>query len=229
MLEPASAPSFSDPLDDFRRAYFGPYDHYLGWHDGYDADFGVLDRLTRPHRLEAEAELCEALRTQRADPRAVLGLEHLRSRAGLPVLHDSLLRFGIYALGAIASIDPTALDADRVLAHLSNRKLTEEQLYSLAIGLGTYFTPSQLGPRVPAQLLELMADRRYLVRNHALGALRKLYRLPDPKAGNGTIITRADIRSDEIFGLISTDGRTDDFRRAQDMLRAQIEAFDTGS
>ncbi|HEX8505828.1 MAG TPA: hypothetical protein VF630_10700 [Hymenobacter sp.] len=214
----------SDPLEEFRRAYFGPYDHYLGWHDGYDADFGVLDRLLPQHRREAEAELCEALRTQRADPRVVLGLGHLRSRAGLPVLHDNLLRFGIYALGAIASIDPTALDANQVVAHLSNKKLSEEPLYGLAIGLGTYFTPAQLDPRVPTQLLELVADRRYLVRYHALGALRRLYQLPDPKAGNGATITQADVRSDVIFGLISTDGQANDFRHAQEMLRDQIRA-----
>ena len=41
----------SDPLEDFRRAYFGPYDHYLGWHDGYDTDFGVLYRLPLPTAL----------------------------------------------------------------------------------------------------------------------------------------------------------------------------------
>jgi hypothetical protein len=214
----------SDPLEDFRRAYFGPYDHYLGWHDGYDADLGVLDRLTPQQRLEAEAELCEALRAQRADPRVILGLGHLRSRSALPVLHDNLTRFGIYVLGAIASIDPTALVPDSVLAHLSNNKLSEDQVYGLVMGLGAYFTPVQLDPRVLAQLLELVADRSYLVRYHALGALRRLYQLPDPKAGNGSLITQADVRSDVIFGLISTDGRAKDFRQAQDLLRDQIQA-----
>ncbi|WP_035566777.1 hypothetical protein [Hymenobacter sp. IS2118] len=196
----------------------------MGWHDGYAADLKVLDQLAPQHRLLAEAELCQALRSQTADPRAVLGLGHLRSRASLPILHDNLLRFGIYALGAIASIDPAALATDRVLALLSDNQLSEDQLYRLAIGLGVYFTLAQLDPRVPAQLLELMAHEQYLVRYHALDALRRLHHLPDPAAGNGATITRADIYRDTIFGCISTNGRATDFRRAQNLLRAQIQA-----
>ncbi|OGX85961.1 hypothetical protein BEN47_14015 [Hymenobacter lapidarius] len=196
----------------------------MGWHGGYDANFSVLDRLTPHHRLLAQAELCQALRAQTADPRAVLGLGHLRSRASLPVLHDNLMSFGIYALGAIASIDPAALATDRVLALLSSNKLSEGQLYRLAIGLGTYFTRGQLDPRVPAQLLELVAHQQYLVRYHALAALRRLYHLPDPAAGNGVTITRADISRDTLFGYISTNGRAADFRRAQDLLQTQIQA-----
>ena len=82
-------------LDHFRQEYFGPYDHYLGWHDGYRANEAALNALAPADRATAEAELCDALRTGRADPRVIIGLGYLRSRTALPLLHDYLPRAGI--------------------------------------------------------------------------------------------------------------------------------------
>ncbi|MGY3088908.1 hypothetical protein ACVWYF_001948 [Hymenobacter sp. UYAg731] len=209
-------------LVDFRLAYFGPYDHYMGWHDGYDADLTVLDALSPADRLTAEAELCADLRTGLADPRVPIGLGHLRTAAALPLLHANLGRLGMYALQAIAHIDPAALDADQVLALLRSPRLTEYQLFEIVIGLGAFFTLAQLDPRLPTQLLALLANRHFLVRTHALTALRRLYHLPDPKEGDGSVITRADVLRDELFGLISTDKRPADFSRAQALFQAQV-------
>jgi hypothetical protein len=212
------------PLERFRHEYFGPYDHYLGWHDGYRADAAALTALSPTDRATAETELCDALRTGRADPRVIIGLGYLRSRAALPLLHDYLSKSGIYALEAIARIDPAALDADRVLGIMSSSKATETQLFELSIGLGSFFTLSQLDSRLVAQLLVLLANKHFLVRNHALNALRRLHHLPDPKEYRGRTITQADVRSDELFGLIGTDGRPANFRRAQQLLQAQMAA-----
>lgn len=210
------------PLDRFRQEYFGAYDHYLGWHDGYRADASALDVLCAADRATAETELCDSLRTGLADPRAILGLGYLRSRAALPLLHAYLSKAGIYALEAIARIDPAALDTDRVLAIMRNSKATETQLFDLAIGLGHYFAPTQLDPRLITQLVALLANRYFLVRNHALNALRRLYSLFDPKEHRGQTITRADVLSDTLFGLISPNSGPADFRRAQQLLQAQI-------
>ena len=216
--------SVESPLETFRRQYFGPVDHYLGWHDGYEADLPALDALSPADRHTAEAELCAALEANRADPRVLLGLGHLRSRAALPLLHAYMPRSGIYALQAIACINPAALDANRVLALLRNAKMEESNLYGLVIGLGAFFTLVQLDPRLVAQLLALLAHRYFLVRTHALDTLHRLYHLSAPKEGDGRTITRADILSDELFCLISTDKRPSDFRRAQELLQAQIAA-----
>jgi hypothetical protein len=215
----------SSPLDYFRQQYFGPYDHYLGWHDGYDADLTALDALTPADRATAEAELCTALSTGLPDPRVILGLGHLRSRSALPLLHDYLPKSGIYVLGAIAQIDPAALQTERLLALMASAKTEESDLYGMVMGLGSYFTLSQLDPRLVQQLIALLANRHYLVRSHALDTLRRLYHLPSPKDGNGTHITRADVLSDELFCLITTDQEPANFRRAQQLLRAQISAL----
>ena len=214
-------------LADFRLAYFGPYDHYLGWHDGYDADLAALDALSPTDRLAAEAELCDSLRTGLADPRVPIGLGHLRTAAALPLLHANLARLGMYALQAIARIRPAALNTDLVLALLRSTKLTEYQLFDIVMGLGSFFTLAQLDPRLPAELLALLANRHFLVRNHALDALRRLHHLPDPKETQSAVTTRADILRDELFTLIGTDGKTADFHRAQQLLQAQMTAATT--
>lgn len=212
-------------LDHFRQQYFGPYDHYLGWHDGYDADLAALDVLTPADRATAEAELCTVLSTGRPDPRVILGLGHLRSRAALPLLHDYLPQSGIYVLGAIAQIDPSALQTERLLTLLASPKTEESDLFDMAMGLGSYFTLPQLDPRIIQQLIALLTNRHYLVRSHTLDTLRRLYHLPSPKDGNGTHITQADVLSDELFCLITTDQKPADFRRAQQLLQAQIAAL----
>ena len=213
------------PLDHFRQQYFGPYDHYLGWHDGYDADLAALDVLTPADRATAEAELCTVLSTGRPDPRVVLGLGHLRSRAALPLLHNYLPKSGIYVLGAIAQIDPTALQTERLLALMTSSKAEESDLYGIVMGLGSYFTLPQLDPRIIQQLIALLANRHYLVRSHALDTLRRFYHLPSPKDGDGARTTQADVLSDELFCLIVPDRKPADFRRAQQLLQAQIAAL----
>jgi hypothetical protein len=215
----------SPPLDHFRQQYFGPYDHYLGWHDGYDADLTALDALTPADRATAEAELCTALRTGRPDPRVILGLGHLRSRAALPLLHDYLPKSGIYVLGAIAQIDPNALQTEQLLTLLTSPKIEESDLFGMVMGLGSYFTLPQLAPRIIQQLIALLANRHYLVRVHTLDTLRRLYHLPSPKDGDGKHTTRADVLSDELFCLIVPDRKSADFRRAQQLLQAQIAAL----
>lgn len=213
------------PLDHFREQYFGPYDHYLGWHDGYEADEAALDVLSPADRATAEAALCTALSTGRPDPRVILGLGHLRSRAALPLLHAYLPKSGIYVLGAIAQIDATALRTERILALLGNPNIPESDMYGIVMGLGSYFTLPQLDPCIIHQLTGLLASRHYLVRYHTLDTLRRLYHLPSPKDGNGTLTTRADVLRDELFGLITHDQQPADFRRAQQLIQAQIAAL----
>ena len=51
-----------------------------------------------------------------------------------------------------------------------------------------------------------------------------LYNLPDPKEQQGHTITRADILTDTLFGLISSDGSLANFRCAQQVLPAPMAA-----
>ena len=213
------------PLDHFREEYFGPYDHYLGWHDGYDTDLAALDVLTPADRATAETELCTVLSTGRPDPRVILGLGHLRSRAALPLLHNHLPKSGIYVLGAIAQIDPAALQTARLLTLLANPKIDESDLYGIVMGLGSYFTLPHLDLRIIQQLIALLANRHYLVRVRTLNTLRRLYHLPSPKDGDGTHTTQADVLSDELFCLIVPDRKPTDFRQAQQLIQAQIAAL----
>lgn len=212
------------PLDRFRHEYFGSYDHYLNWRDGYHADEAALAALNPADRATAEAELCDSLRTGHADPRAIIGLGYLRSRAALPLLHAYLSRAGIYASEAIARIEPQTLDTGRVLAIMRSSKASQEQLFDLAIGLGHFFTLPQLDPRLVTQLVALLGNRHFLVRTHALTALRRLHRLPSPSGYQGRTNTQADIGSDTLLGLISSAGSPADFRRAQQLLQAQLLA-----
>lgn len=214
----------SPPLDHFRQEYLGPYDHYLNWRDGYRADEAVLDALLPADRATAETELCASLRTGSADPRTIIGLGYLRSRQALPLLRPYLSKAGLYALEAIARIDPKALDADQVLSIFSSSTASETQLFELTIGLGCFFTLPQLDPRLVRQLLALLANRHFLVRSHALTALRRLYLLPDRTEFQGRSVTQADVCSDKLFGLICSDGNQADFRRAQQLLQAQMTA-----
>ena len=93
------------------------------------------------------------------------------------------------------------------------------------MGLGSYFTLPQLDPRIIQQLIALLANRHYLVRSHALDTLRRFYHLPSPKDGDGARTTQADVLSDELFCLIVPDRKPADFRRAQQLLQAQIAAL----
>ncbi len=142
----------------------------------------------------------------------------------LPLLHAYLSRAGIYALEAIARIEPQTLDAGRVVAIMRSSKASQEQLFDLAIGLGHFFTLPQLDPRLVTQLVALLGNHHFLVRTHALTALRRLHRLPSPSGYQGRTNTQANIGSDTLSGLISSAGSPADFRRAQLLLQAQLLA-----
>lgn len=205
----------SPALARFRAAFFADIDHYLAWHDGYEADTSTLDALPPAERAAAEQELLAALTAPRSDPRIIIGLGHLRSRAALPLLHDYLPAAGAYVLAALAQIDPQAVDWPR-LAGLLRAKLTEFQLLDLLMGLRQNFYLAQLPPAIPATVLHLLTHQDYLVRYHALAALRTLYALPAPPGSQP--------RTDHIFGLICSDASGSQHREAQRLIREQMRA-----
>jgi hypothetical protein len=208
----------------FRHAFFGPLDNYLAWHDGFDSqtDLTCLDALTPTAQDQAAAELLAALRAGTADARAMLGLAHLRYAEALPLLHDYVRRgaYALYALGAIAAINPAGLYPPLVAASLRAKATTEYQLMDVLIGLREYFTLPQLGPAIPPLVFSLVAHGDYLVRYHALETLRRLYgssnkaELHDPER----------IKSDEIFGLITKNNYFARFGKAQRLLLAELPA-----
>ena len=212
------------PLVTFRRAYFGHIDNYLAWHDGFDSqtDLALLDQLAPAEQAQAAAELLAALRAGTADARAMLGLGHLRHAEALPLLHHCVQRgtFALYALEAIANIDPAGLYPPLVAASLHARASTEHHLMDVLIGVREYFTLPQLGPAIPPLVFALLAHDDYLVRYHALDTLRRLYgsqhkeELHDP----------ARIKSDEVFGLITKNGFFARYGKAQRLLLAELPA-----
>lgn len=213
------------PLAVFRRAYFGPIDHYLAWHDGFDTqtDLACLDALTPPERQQAAAELVAALRAGTADARAMLGLGHLRYPDALPLLHNCLRRgvAALYALGAIAAINPAGLYPPLVAACLRAKATTEHHYIDLLMGLREYFTLPQLGPLIPPPIFKLLAHRDYLVRYHALETLRRLY----SGAPQGPLYDLDKLRNDEVFGLIATKGGYfARYGKAQRLLLAELPA-----
>ncbi|RAK67118.1 hypothetical protein [Hymenobacter edaphi] len=208
-------PNTSPALARFRTAFFGEIDHYLAWHDGYEADTTTLDALTPAERAAAEQELLAALQAPRTDPRVIIGLGHLRSRAALPLLHDYLPHAGAYVLAALAQIDAAAVDWPRLDALLRS-EASPYQLLDMLMGLRQYFGLAQLPPYVPATVLALLIHPEYLVRYHALAALRTWYHLPAPASSAP--------RADHIFGLICSDQSADQHREAQRLIREQLRA-----
>lgn len=208
-------PTSSPALLRFREAFFGEIDHYLAWHDGYEADTTTLDALTPPERTTAEQELLAALQAPRSDARIVIGLGHLRSRTALGPLHAYLPAFGAYVLAALAEIDPQAVDWPRIDALLRSG-LSEYQLLDLLMGLRQSFQLAQLPPTIPATVLHLLTHQEYLVRYHALAALRTLYQLPIPEGSQP--------RADYVFSLICSDASAGQHREAQRLIREQIRA-----
>lgn len=212
------------PLAAFRRAYFGPIDNYLAWHDGFEAqtDLTLLDQLPPVAQAQAATELLAALRAGTADARALLGLGHLRHAEALPLLHHCVRRgtFALYALEAIARIDPAGFYPPLVAASLRAKASTEQHLLDVLIGLRKYFTLPQLGPVIPPLVFALVAHADYLVRYHALATVRGLYgslareELHDP----------ARSKSDEVFGLIAKTGFFARFGKAQRLLLAELPA-----
>lgn len=207
------------PLAAFRREYFGPIDRYLAWHDGYTADPAPLTTLGPAERQQAEAELLAALRSDNADARAILGLAYLRSEEALPLLHH-LLRQGRdaqYALTAIARINPEGLDR-RLLAEVLRTTTNVSHLMDLLVGLPDGFTLPQVGAAVASAALRHFTHPDYLVRYHALNALRRLYGVPAPAPTDSV----AAIRADELFGLITRDTSPRAHHQAQRLLLAQV-------
>ncbi|MGI4762293.1 MAG: hypothetical protein ACRYF0_16405 [Janthinobacterium lividum] len=217
-------PPSENPLADFRRAYFGPIDQYLAWHDGFGflTDLACLDALAPAQQAQAAAELLAALRAGTADARALLGLGHLRHAEALPLLHDCLRRgfYALYALGAIAQINPAGFYPPIVAAQLRAKALTEYQLMDLLIGLREYFTLPQLGPVIAPRIFNLLTHSEYLVRYHALQTLRRLYGAAPPPE----ILTTERLSADQVFRLISKKGLFTNFGKAQRLLLAELPA-----
>ena len=214
----ASAPPSDAPLAAFRRAYFDPIDQYLAWHDGFVADEKCLTVLSPAERTQAEAELLAALRNRTADARAVLGLGYLRSEEALPLLHH-YLRQGIYAhyvLTAIAQINPAGLDR-ALLANVLTKSTDASHLMDLLVGLPHAFTLQEVGPAVAAAALRHFTHPDYLVRYHALNALRRLYGVPSPEPDDSS----AALRADTLFGMICQNRAPRAYHQAQQLFIAQ--------
>ena len=212
------------PLAEFRRAYFGPIDQYMAWHDGFGSqtDLACLDALAPAQQAQAADELLAALRARTADARALLGLGHLRYAEALPLLHDCLRRgfYAFYALDAIAQINPAGFYPPIVAARLRARASTEYQLMDLLMGLREYFTLPQLGPAIPPLIFNLLTHPDYLVRYHALNALRRLYgAAPQPE-----LPSQAQLKADQVFGLICEKGLFTNYAKAQRLLLAELPA-----
>ncbi|GAB3834850.1 hypothetical protein [Hymenobacter jeollabukensis] len=212
---PDTPPPASPALARFRTTFFGDIDHYLAWHDGYEADTTTLDALTPAGRAAAERELLAALQAHWTDPRVIIGLGHLRSRAALPLLHDHLPNAGAYVLAALAQIDAAAVDWPRIDALLGSGA-SPYQLLDMLMGLRQYFSLAQLPPDVPVTVLSLLIHPEYLVRYHALAALRTWYHLPSAASSQP--------RADHIFGLICSDQSAGQHREAQRLIREQMQA-----
>ncbi|GAB3635743.1 hypothetical protein GCM10027422_13330 [Hymenobacter arcticus] len=207
----------------FRQAYFGPIDNYLAWHDGfqYQTDLTCLAALTPAQQQQAAEELLAGLRAGTADARAMLGLGYLRYANALPLLHQCLRQSfaTYYALQAIAQINPAGFYPP-VVADLLADPAKQHQYMDLVIGLREYFTLPQLGPSIPPLIFALLANKEYLVRNHALHAVRLL-------SGSTTAAQLADynpqrIKADEVFQLLIKDNQPQHFRRAQQLLLTQL-------
>ncbi|MGI4871589.1 MAG: hypothetical protein ACRYFX_10470 [Janthinobacterium lividum] len=217
-------PATESPLAVFRHAYFAPIDQYLAWHDGYEADFACLAALTPTGQAEAAAELLAALRAGTADARAIMGLGYLRYAEALPLLHDYLRRsaYSMYTLEAIAQISPAGLYKPLVVKALSP-KVDWTQLIDVLTGLREYFTLPQLGAGIAARIFVLLVHPEYLARYHALSTLRRLYGLQTAATQRQPQSTE-DLRADELFGLLTTDKRPADYRKAQQLLLTKLDA-----
>jgi hypothetical protein len=210
------------PLATFRRAYFEPIDQYLAWHDGFGflTDLACLDALAPAEQATAITELLAALRAGTADARAMLGLGHLRATEALPLLHDYVRRgwAALYALEAIAEINPTGLYPPIVATQLRTKNSSEFQLMDLLIGLREYFTLPQIGPVIPPLIFKLLAHSKFLVRHHALDTLRRLYGVETREQAQNM---ERRLR-DDVFSVIAKEGFFTNFGKAQHLLLAEL-------
>jgi hypothetical protein len=131
------APVTPAAIEAFRHKFFGPIDNYMAWHKGYSAftDFDCLNHLSPTDQQLAAAELLLALENQTADPRAILGLGHLKHLPAIPVLHTYMVSVPVYVLEAIYRIDPARLDLGQVAEHLHATNSNAYVLQDLLIGL----------------------------------------------------------------------------------------------
>ena len=215
-----STPLPASSLAAFRRAYFGPIDQYLAWHDGFDADTACLAALSPAGRAQAGTELLTALRQRTADARALLGLGYLRSEEAQPLLHHCLRQgfYAHYALTAIAQINPAGLDRALLADVLTTTNASH--LMDVLVGLPDAFTLPQVGAAVAAAALRHFTHPDYLVRYHALNALRQFYGVPVPKPDGSPAVLRADTS----FGLICRKRAPRAYRQAQQLFIAQVPA-----
>ena len=218
---PTLIPTTDTPLERFRRAYFGPIDHYLAWHDGYEADTACLAVLAPVERAQAETELLTALRNRTADARTILGLGYLRSEEAQPLLHHCLRQdfYAQYSLAAIAQIDPAGLDRPW-LAEVLTTTPKASLLMDVLVALPGAFTLPQVGAAVATAALRQFTHPDYLVRYHALNALRQLYGVPAPEPRTSS----AALRADTLFGLICQKRAPRAYRQAQQLFLAQVPA-----
>ncbi|RPD50241.1 hypothetical protein DNI29_05440 [Hymenobacter sediminis] len=207
----------SPTIESFRQAFFGPIDNYLSWHDGFDSVIDVaasLGGLTPAEKEQAAAELILALEHGPADARVVLGLAYLRHRPALPALNSYMPNAANYVLQAISQIDSTQLDLQRVARVLEAPDT--QSLIDVLTGLGYYYTHAQLNADIVQRIINLLTHPDYLVRYHALQAARNIHGVP------GLADDLNSLREDPIFANIISDKRPRDFRRAQELLLAEI-------
>lgn len=205
-------------MESFRRAFFGPIDNYLAWHDGFDSVIDVaasLGGLSAAEQEQAAAELIHALEHGPADARVVLGLAYLRHRPALPALNNYLPKAANYVLQAISQIDPAQLDLRQVARVLEARDTYT--LIEVLTGLGYYYTRAQLNADIIRRIINLLTHPDYLVRYHALQAARHIHGIP------GLAGERTSLREDPIFSSIVSDKSPRDFRRAQELLLIEIK------
>jgi hypothetical protein len=193
----------------------------LAWHDGFDADTACLAALSPDERAQAETELLAAIRNRTADARAILGLGYLRSEEALPLLHHCLRQdfYAHYPLTAIAQINPAGLDR-ALLADVLTTTTNASHLMDVLVGLPDAFTLPQVGSAVAAAALRHFTHPDYLVRYHALNALRRFYGVPVPKPDDSPAV----IRADTLFGLICRKRAPRAYRQAQELFIAQVPA-----
>jgi hypothetical protein len=190
------------PLEAFRNEFFGEIDQYMAWHDGYSANTSVLDLLNDSEKSIAETELTEALQFKNADPRAVIGLGHLKSERALPLLNRlaCISAYGYYAIQAIANTNPQSLDADLICQALKSGN------YTLVMGLGYFFEREYIPKKVLDGLFEALSHSDYLMRYHTLDTLAKFCKVPE-KIKNS------------VFKLIVSDDMPANYRQAIDILK----------
>lgn len=208
----------SPTLLSFRQAFFGPIDNYLAWHDGFDSVIDVaasLGGLSAAEKELAAAELIHALEHGPADARVVLGLAYLRHRPALPALNSYLPKAANYVLQAISQIDPSQLDLRQVARTLDAQDT--QTLIDVLTGLGYYYTRTQLNAAIIQRIINLLTHADYLIRYHALQAARHIHGIP------GLADDLHGLREDPIFSCIVSSKGSRDFRRAQELLLAEIK------